>query len=83
MSQFYANIQGGRGEATRAGSKSSGLWGHIRGWEVGATVDLLHIGGKDVVRVYATPGTNGPGARKLIAEFSALDDVVEISSTVV
>lgn len=38
MAQFYADIQGNRGEATRMGTKKSGMDGHIRGWHIGARV---------------------------------------------
>ena len=38
MSRFYANIQGNRGEATRQGTTNSGLYGHISGWDVTATL---------------------------------------------
>ena len=69
MAQFYASIQGNRGEVTRAGSKASGLQGHIRGWNIGVRVDVLHIDGQDVCRVYKTPGSLGRGTDTLISEF--------------
>lgn len=59
MSHFYASIQGSRGRANRCGTKSSGHWGHIRGWNIGACVDLRHEDGQDVVTVYATHGSAG------------------------
>ena len=46
MSHFYANIQGNRGEATRGGSKDSGIDGHIRGWNSGAKV-ICEVNDKD------------------------------------
>lgn len=52
------------------GSKDSGITGHIRGWGIGARVELRHIDGRDVVRVYRTTGSSGPGHDELIAEFS-------------
>ena len=54
-----------RGEATRMGHKSSGISGHIRGWNIGARVECSHEDGKDVVRVYKTSGSSGR-ARRLI-----------------
>lgn len=71
MAQFYASIQGSRGEATRMGTKGSGITGHIRGWDVGARVQVSHVNGQDVVRVYRTGGSNGSIIPDLIAEFSA------------
>lgn len=70
MSQFYASIQGSRGEATRQGGKASGITGHIRGWSIGARVIVEHENGKDVVRVYKTAGSSGHGRDEMIAEFS-------------
>jgi hypothetical protein len=70
MAQFYAEIQGNRGEATRMGSKDSGISGHIRGWNIGARVVCTHEDGRDVVRVFKTSGSNGHGSSKLIAEFT-------------
>jgi len=69
MGQFYAEIKGNRGGASRMGSKTSGISGHLRGWAVGARVDIMHIDGADVVRVYRTSGSNGGEDDKLIAEF--------------
>ena len=60
MSRFYADIQGNRGEATRQGSKASGIRGHIRGWDSGAQVYCgVNSDGKDVVEVYLTRGSSG------------------------
>jgi hypothetical protein len=63
MAQFYGDIQGNRGEATRMGSKESGISGHIRGWSTGAKVTVTYdpILEKDIVHVYRTGGSNGNG----------------------
>lgn len=61
MAQFYAEIQGTRGKASRMGDKRSGMWSHTRGWGVGAEVNCEHENGCDVVRVRATHGSNGYG----------------------
>lgn len=68
MAQFYAEIQGNRGAASRMGSAGSGIWGHIRGWSVGCKVECSHDEktDTDVVRVFATKGSNG-GSSTLIA----------------
>ena len=52
------------------GTKSSGIEGHIRGWNIGAKVYVDHVDGKDVVRVYRTKGSSGFGSGELIAEFT-------------
>lgn len=69
MAQFYGSIQGSAGEATRLGHKNSGITGHIRGWNVGARVDVTHEDGRDVVRVFKTGGSHDPYGT-LIAEFT-------------
>ena len=57
MSHFYGDIRGNRGEATRGGSKDSGIDGHIRGWKSGAKVNCyVDNDGNDVVEVVATNG---------------------------
>ena len=40
MAQFRGTIQGGRGEASRLGHKSSGLTLQANGWDIGAEVSL-------------------------------------------
>lgn len=67
MAQFYASIQGNRGEATRMGSKDSGITGHIRGWNTGVKV-FGHVttGGEDEFHVYKTGGSNGRTSDVLI-----------------
>ena len=70
MAQFYADIQGNRGEATRMGTPKSGIQGHIRGWNIGARIVMRHENGRDVCRVYQTSGSSGAASDKLVAEFS-------------
>ena len=74
MSHFYAEVQGARGLASRTGN--SGMWAHVRGWDIGAYVELSYEPprdpwdkGRDIVRVFRTNGSNGC-KRELIAEFS-------------
>lgn len=71
MAQFYGSIQGNRGEATRLGSRSSGMVATVNGWDVGARVVIRHIDGEDVIYVYRTGGSNNAVAHEMIAEFSA------------
>ena len=60
MGQFYAEIQGNRGSATRMGSKSSGMWAHIRGWSTGVKIYISHVNGQDVISIEKTGGSNRP-----------------------
>ena len=77
MSQFYASIAGNRGEATRQGTKSSGLTGHIRGWGLGAKVEMSHEKGEDVCRVYLTSGSSGSSPSRLIGEYREANIKIE------
>ncbi|MFC1567354.1 hypothetical protein ACFL3R_00770 [Thermodesulfobacteriota bacterium] len=69
MSHFYSSIQGNRGEATRCGTKDSGIRGHIRGWDIGVRVHVFNRNGVDEVRVYKTSGSNGEKPDVLLASF--------------
>jgi len=71
MAQFYAEIQGSRGNATRMGTKVSGIWGHVRGWDAGATVYCDHRDGEDFVQVYSSGGSNGRSPGHLLATIKA------------
>lgn len=67
MSHFYADIQGNRGQATRGGSKSSGIDGHIRGWDIGCSVVIRYNEQteKDEMTIYLTSGSNGHTEKEL------------------
>lgn len=67
MSRFYAEIKGGRGAATRCGDSSSGIWGHIRGWNVGAVIKIsINEFGDDEVVVIRTGGSNNSHGREIV-----------------
>lgn len=80
MAQFYASIQGNRSEATRMGTKDSGMRGHIRGWNIGAEVEMSHTSEGDFCRIYATGGSNRPSG-KLIAIISP-DGIIHLHTEV-
>lgn len=70
MSRFYAEIHGSaQTSATRCGSASSGISGHIRGWDVGVAVEGeqdYESPASDRFYVYATSGSNGTYGRLLL-----------------
>lgn len=76
MAHFYGDIQGNRGQATRMGTKSSGIDGHIRGWNIGAKVYCQYNEktGKDEVTVYITGGSNRSGYDSMIGVWSRNDE---------
>ena len=59
MAQYRATIQGMRGEASRLGTKVSGIQSHTNAWDIGVGVYILHVHGTDVIRVSLTGGSNG------------------------
>jgi len=60
MAQFRGTIEGNRGEASRLGTKASGLTVTANGWDTGVRVELSHRAGRDVVLIYRTGGSNNP-----------------------
>ena len=58
MAQFKADIQGSRGSVSRLGGKTSGITGHIRGWESGIRIEGHNdedLG--DIFMIYQTSGS--------------------------
>lgn len=71
MAQFRGTIKGQRGEASRLGSKASGLVVRANGWDTGVVVCLDHVDGRDRVQVYRSGGSNGGrGTEELLAEWA-------------
>ncbi|VVB53332.1 Uncharacterised protein [uncultured archaeon] len=69
MAQFYGSMQGNRGQATRMGTKQSGLSGHVRGWNLGARVEAHEVAGQDIIEVAVTGGSNNPGTLANLGSF--------------
>lgn len=65
MAHFYGTIQGARGEASRLGSKASGLSTVAASWNGAVRVYLYEQNGKDMARVELTPW-HGHGISALI-----------------
>ncbi len=64
MSRFYASIEGtAKTPATRQGTTTSGISGHIRGWGKGVRVTSSQDLHEDIFEVYATGGSNGGGEK--------------------
>lgn len=76
MAQFRGTVSGQRGEASRLGSKNSGLVVTANGWNAGVTVDVSHIDGEDVFIVYRTGGSGGSGGKEIIARFTDAKETV-------
>ena len=73
MARFYGEIKGSRGMASRMGTKNSGFYAHIRGWNIGIRVELsVDKDGNDLISVYKTGGSNYGGG-ELIGTFSEVE----------
>jgi len=64
MAHFRATMKGSRGEATRLGSKDTGLKVTVRGWNGGLTILARYdeVTGEDVFEIASDGGSNS--ARK-------------------
>lgn len=68
MSHFFGEIQGNGGSTSRGGSRSSGIWAHIRGWNVGCKIVCdVNKEGLDKIVIYKTGGSNGMLTEELVA----------------
>ena len=80
MAQFKAEIQGNRGSVSRLGHKTTGIQGHICGWNSGIKVEGHHdeeLG--DIFLVWQTSGSgfkkNSTLLGKLVGEsFTAVEN---------
>jgi len=72
MAHFYGDLQGSRGQATRLGTKQSGITGHLRGWNVGAKVDVSYNEStqEDEVRICLTSGSNNNQPSIFLGKFT-------------
>ena len=63
MAHFRATVQGNRGEASRLGTKGSGINAHIDGWNSGIRVVAFYneANKRDEFSLYFTSGSNGYG----------------------
>ena len=62
MAHFIADIEGNRGPTSRLGTAKSGIRGHVRGWNLGASVWCdVNDEGEDFCVVTLTAGSNRRG----------------------
>ena len=65
MSYFYGTLQGNRGEATRCGSKDSGMVTYCASWKGAVRCEAWEQEGVDMVRVELVPWHGIGGHREL------------------
>ena len=75
MAHFRATIQGSRGEASRLGTRSSGLQTVAASWQGAVRVELYACGDRDLARVSLTPH-RGAGVERLLFD-GPVDGAVE------
>lgn len=66
MAQFYAEISGARGPASRLGSKQSGIRTSTKSWAGEVNVRMWHEAKSDTDMVHVTLGRHGGGASILL-----------------
>lgn len=59
MAQYRDTLSGQRGQASRLGSKKSGLDVTCNGWRKGIRVVARYVNGEDQFTVFVTGGSNG------------------------
>ena len=67
MSHFYGTLQGNRGQATRCGTKNSGIQTVAASWQGCVKVNLYEKDGTDYATVSLAPW-HGVGTSKLLYE---------------
>lgn len=73
MSHFYVSARGtGKTEATRTGTKKTGIQAHVRGWHVGVEVVgtnyRTYEGLTDVFKIFSTGGSAASDGREYLGE---------------
>ena len=78
MAHFRGTLQGARGEASRLGTRSSGLQTVAASWQGAVRVELYERDGYDCARISLTPH-RGAGVNRLLTKPF---DVTELISAV-
>jgi hypothetical protein len=61
MARFYGSMSGSAEKrVTRSGNAVSGVKAVVSGWDIGGKVEVFDRGGKDVVVLQLTGGSNNP-----------------------
>ena len=69
MSHFYGSLKGARGEATRCGTKNSGMQTITAGWQGAIQVNVeVNQDGDDYYTVWLRPAFGCGGEMQLLAE---------------
>lgn len=67
MSYFYGRVNGkAPTDATRCGTKQSGMSSHISSWDKGIRTHVYYRDNKEIFEVYLTSGSNRPNSDILL-----------------
>lgn len=79
MAHFYGGVHGNRGEATRLGTKDSGLNTFANGWGIGARTVCYYLPDKDEdrVQVWITHGSGYGSPSLFLGTFHIKDGKIE------
>ena len=69
MATFYGSIKGGRGEATRCGTKNSGIKASVQSWNGSVISELSYDEDKLMVRVSTSTGSSSLGTQIFYGTF--------------
>ena len=69
MAHYYARAQGNKGEATRCGTRSSGIIARADSWSIGAMSVIKYDTtiNADVVTLYATEGSDDSYGKRIMS----------------
>lgn len=75
MAHFIGYVQGNRGEASRLGTKSSGIGSTARGWDIGASLSISHNEERDTdtLFIHIDKGSNNKSSRIIANVFKTAD----------
>lgn len=73
MSHFYGKLQGNKGEATRCGTRNSGLLAAANGRDIGGVVRAIEHDNQDVMWFTLTGGSKGGSRQWSVAEITQAD----------
>ena len=76
MAHFYATIKGSHGEASRLGTKNSGIHARVNGWDCGVEIiaEYNESTNEDVFTIWRTSGSNSRHTRQLIDVIKSLPE---------
>lgn len=75
MSHFYGSLKGNRGEATRAGSKSSGIKSSVQSYEGSIITHFLELDGEIHYSIEVAKGSSSFGQK--VIKSGKISELVE------